>query len=324
MDRRSVLALSGAAVMVGVSGLPAWAETPKDTLVLADFIDDMISLDPAEVFEFSGAEAQAPDLRPAGHLPGRRRREARGPRRRELDGQRRRQDLHLQDPRRHQVPLRQPADRRGRRLLAAARGDAQQDARLHPHPVRLHPGERAATRSGATDDRTLVLKTDKPYAPTFLLYCLTAGVGSVVDAKLVKEHEKDGDFGYDWLKTNSAGSGAVQAPRLEAERELRRSTPTPTTGRARRSFKRVIVRHVPEPATQRLLLEKGDIDIARNLTPEDIAAVTGNADIKIEKAPKGAHLLSRPQPEEPEPRQARGARGAEVAGRLRRAGRTPS
>ena len=38
-------------------------------------------------------------------------------------------------------------------------------------------------------------------------------------------------------------------------------------------MKRVVVRHVPEPATQRLLLEKGDIDIARNLTPDQIAGV---------------------------------------------------
>ena len=38
---------------------PVLAATPKDGLVIADFIDDIISLDPAEVFEFSAAEAQA-------------------------------------------------------------------------------------------------------------------------------------------------------------------------------------------------------------------------------------------------------------------------
>src|SRR5262249_50067271 len=35
----------------------AWAETPKDTVVMAKQIDDIISLDPAESFEFSGSEA---------------------------------------------------------------------------------------------------------------------------------------------------------------------------------------------------------------------------------------------------------------------------
>jgi peptide/nickel transport system substrate-binding protein len=50
---------------------------------------------------------------------------------------------------------------------------------------------------------------------------------------------------------------------------------------------RVIYRHVKESATQRLLLEKGDIDIARNLSPQDIAALTTNKDVKITSASKG-------------------------------------
>ena len=32
----------------------AWAETPADTLVVAHAIDDIISLDPAQSFEFAG------------------------------------------------------------------------------------------------------------------------------------------------------------------------------------------------------------------------------------------------------------------------------
>ena len=32
------------------------ASTPKDTLVMANSIDDVITLDPAEIFEFTGAE----------------------------------------------------------------------------------------------------------------------------------------------------------------------------------------------------------------------------------------------------------------------------
>jgi len=47
--RRLVIAL-----LVCATG--ARAETPKDTVVMAKPIDDMISLDPAESFEFSGSE----------------------------------------------------------------------------------------------------------------------------------------------------------------------------------------------------------------------------------------------------------------------------
>ena len=53
------LSLGAALVALAVGTAPLRAETPKDGLVLADFLDDMISLDPAEVFEFSAAEIQA-------------------------------------------------------------------------------------------------------------------------------------------------------------------------------------------------------------------------------------------------------------------------
>ncbi|MCD6186860.1 MAG: hypothetical protein J7K09_01745, partial [Desulfuromusa sp.] len=35
------------------------ASTPADTLVMANSIDDVITLDPAEIFEFTGAEYAA-------------------------------------------------------------------------------------------------------------------------------------------------------------------------------------------------------------------------------------------------------------------------
>jgi hypothetical protein len=44
------LSLGAALVALAAGIAPLRAETPKDGLVLADFIDDMISLDPAEVF----------------------------------------------------------------------------------------------------------------------------------------------------------------------------------------------------------------------------------------------------------------------------------
>jgi peptide/nickel transport system substrate-binding protein len=47
-------------------------------------------------------------------------------------------------------------------------------------------------------------------------------------------------------------------------------------------IKNIFMQHIPEGATQRLLLEKGDIDIAREMTPTDIEGVTGNADIKVQ------------------------------------------
>ena len=45
-----------AALLLGTSPLALMAETPADTLVIADAIDDIVSLDPAEAYEFSGLD----------------------------------------------------------------------------------------------------------------------------------------------------------------------------------------------------------------------------------------------------------------------------
>ena len=170
----------------------------------------------------------------------------------------------------------------------------------------------------ATDDSTVVLTLDKPYAPTFLLYCLTSGMGSVVDKKLAMEHEK---------RTTWATRGSRPTRRAPARSSCAPGSPrevmldaNPDYWRGAPKFKRVITRHIPERATQRLLLEQGDIDIARKLSPEDMQAVAGNQEIAITRSPKGA-IWYLGLNQKNEPGQARGARGAEVAGRLPGAGR---
>ena len=52
-------------------------------------------------------------------------------------------------------------------------------------------------------------------------------------------------------------------------------------------MERVIVRHVSESASQRLLLERGDVDMARDLNPEDIAGARGAAGINIHDELRG-------------------------------------
>jgi peptide/nickel transport system substrate-binding protein len=47
-------------------------------------------------------------------------------------------------------------------------------------------------------------------------------------------------------------------------------------------MERVIVQHIQESATQRLMLERGDIDVARNLSPEDVAGLCADVEgVKI-------------------------------------------
>ncbi len=50
MMRQAAWILGGA--ILAMSGAMAVAETPKDTVVMAKQIDDIISLDPGELFEW--------------------------------------------------------------------------------------------------------------------------------------------------------------------------------------------------------------------------------------------------------------------------------
>ena len=135
------------------------------------------------------------------------------------------------------------------------------------------------------EDHVSVTITEE-FSPGLVLNALAAGIASVVDKELVLSHEQDGDLGYEWLKSNSAGSGpfklrswnANETVVLESFADYRHGEP---------AMKRVIIRHVSEPSAQRLLLEKNDIDLARNLTPDQIKGLAGNPDIVVDDAPKG-------------------------------------
>ena len=114
---------------------------------------------------------------------------------------------------------------------------------------------------------------------------MSSVVGSIVEKKVAMEHEVNGDLGNGWLKTNSAGSGAFVLKSWKANESVvmdafpgyRDGAPT---------IKRIVVRHVPEPATQRLLIEKGDVDIAENLTPDQVAGLAGDKDVAVTTAPQ--------------------------------------
>src|SRR4029079_18374362 len=50
---------------------------------------------------------------------------------------------------------------------------------------------------------------------------------------------------------------------------------------------RVIYRHMKESSAQRLALEAADIDVARNLEPNDLDAISKKSELKTTSAPKG-------------------------------------
>ena len=139
----------------------------------------------------------------------------------------------------------------------------------------------------AANANTLVLTTGTKFAPSYVINCLGSAVGSIVDKKTALANEKNGDFGNAWLKTNDAGSGPFKLTTWRAN-EIVMLDSFPDYWRGPAATKRIAFRHAPESASQRLMLEKGDADIARNLSPEDIAALSANSKIKLRSVPQGA------------------------------------
>ena len=261
------------------------AQTPKDTVVMAKQIDDIISLDPAEAFEFSGVEVGAnvydklinvdinnnnalvPDLAESWSVSP--------------------------DNLTYVFKLRKGVKFHSGNPLTAADVvySIQRAVTLNKSPGFIlrqfgFVAENVLEKVKAVDENTVQITVSKPFAPTFFYNCLTSGVASIVDSKLVKANEKDGDWGNGWLKLNSAGSGAykVRAYRpgeqyaLDANENWYKGAP---------KNKRVVVRHIAEPASQRLLVEKGDVDISRELSRDQLAGVATNPNLEFVQGEKG-------------------------------------
>ena len=117
-----------------------------------------------------------------------------------------------------------------------------------------------------------------------------------MDKKEVMAHEKDGDLGYGWLKTGYAGSGPYTLRIWKASEIMILDASKNYWGDAPK-LKRIIIRQIAGSSSQRMLLEKGDIDMARNLTADDLKSLEKNKDIKFQKRAKGRNLLPGVEPE---------------------------
>jgi peptide/nickel transport system substrate-binding protein len=276
-------ALAGAAILPLALQTPAFAATPKDTLVMAKQIDDIITLDPGECYELSGVEictnlydrllryeaedvtkmvggvANMPTVSPDG----------------KVFTFKIKPNLKFQS---------------GAPVTAEDCAFSLQRVVLMDKTPAFLITQLGWTKANvadlikATAPDTLQFTITESYAPSMVMNLMTSIIASIVEKKVAMANAKDGDYGNSWLKTNSAASGAYklvswkanESVTLEAYPGFRLGAPT---------MKRVVIRHVPEPATQRLMVEKADIDIARDLSSDQIKAVRGNKDLRIEDFP---------------------------------------
>src|SRR3984957_4646665 len=136
----------------------------------------------------------------------------------------------------------------------------------------------------APDVSTLKFTITENFSPLLVLNLMATVAASVVEKQVAMANEVNGDLGNTWLKTHSATSGPYRLISWKANESVSLEA-NPGYHLGAPHMKRVIVLHVPEPGTQRLMLEKGDIDIALSLLPDQLVPLTGNKDIKIESFP---------------------------------------
>ncbi|PDT84666.1 ABC transporter substrate-binding protein [Sinorhizobium sp. BJ1] len=291
---RLLTASAALALAMGVAQ-PVLAETPKDTLVEGFAFDDIITMDPGEAFELSTAEMTSNtysllvrlDLNDTSKVVG---------------------DLAdswtvSDDGLTYTFKLKPDMKFASGNPITAedVAYSFERAVKLDKSPAFILTqfgltGDNVAEKAKAADEQTFVFTVDQPYAPSFVLNCLTATVASVVDKKLVLEHVKsveptkdykyDNDFGNEWLKTGYAGSGPFKLREWRANEVVALERNDNYYGEPAK-LARVIYRHMKESSGQRLALEAGDIDVARNLEPGDYEAVSKNGDLATTSAPKG-------------------------------------
>ncbi|HMR30687.1 MAG TPA: ABC transporter substrate-binding protein [Geminicoccaceae bacterium] len=279
LSRRQLIAASAAFPAISyLSVADVFAATPKNILVVAQQLDNMTSLDPHESYEAVGSEIcgnmYQQLVQPSFDDPNR------------VDPQVAESWTAGDDGKTFTFKI-----KKGLKFSSGGNLTAEDCAYSLQRCVSMNKGpafiltqfgwnaENVTQGIRATDPETLVLTTAEPTSIGFLLYCLSANIGSVVEKAVVSANAADGDWGNGWLQKNSAGSGAFM---LQAWRPSDSVTmQINPNGGYQGSLQRVILRHIGDPSAQLLTLQQGDVDIARNLTSEQIKTLQGDPNIVL-------------------------------------------
>src|SRR5439155_630755 len=135
------------------------------------------------------------------------------------------------------------------------------------------------------DPRTVRIELNEPDA-TFLA-ALAAGVFSSVDSKAAKaaggvetaDADKE-DKAEQWFYTNSAGTGPYRLVRYTRETEIVLERNDRYFG-AKPFFRQVIIKHIKDPSTQALMLQRGDADVALDLSVDQAEDLKGKPGIQL-------------------------------------------
>jgi len=140
----------------------------------------------------------------------------------------------------------------------------------------------------APDDETVVFILKEPDAS--FLTKLSYNAFAVIDSELAMENgatnapdADTSDKAKLWFDSHSAGSGPYFIESYTPKVEVVLARNENYWGQAP-YYDKVVLKTIPDPGTQLMMLEKGDIDVAFNLGPEHIKQLQGKEGIEIKKA----------------------------------------
>ncbi len=140
------------------------------------------------------------------------------------------------------------------------------------------------------DDADTVTFTLTDVSPSFLANLANTAL-AVTNADVIianggsaAEDAATADAALDFLNSSSAGSGPYVLEAWEPQVETVLVRNDNYYGEAP-YFDRIIITNIPEPATQKVALESGEIDLALDLTSDQIAPLEGNPAIAIYRGP---------------------------------------
>ena len=137
----------------------------------------------------------------------------------------------------------------------------------------------------AVDPHTVDIVLKDPTLP--LMTIIASPPFGITEKALVEAHggtdaadAKEKDKATEWLNQNSAGSGPYRLVGWQRNQQIQ-MVKNPHYWQGPPGYERVLIRHMSESAAQLLAIQRGDVDVAFNLIPEQIATLKDDPNIHV-------------------------------------------
>jgi peptide/nickel transport system substrate-binding protein len=131
----------------------------------------------------------------------------------------------------------------------------------------------------AVDAQTFEVKIPKSKSPQVFLAVIAFTVAAPVEKAIVEANAGE-DMGSTWLNDHSAGSGPYVLTSWDREVAITLDANPNYWGEAPQ-LKRVIMQNIAEATNRQSAIETGDADIVQDLSPEQKQALAGNPDVVL-------------------------------------------